>query len=189
MVAVALDESPDDVRPFAEGITFPVLIDRDHLLAELYAVSNVPTVVWIEADGRIARPNAAEFGTDTFADFTGVAAGPHLDEVREWVRTGVVPDDAEGEVADLDDDEVAARLAFRAAVHLRRLGRDEAATAWLERAEALAPLDFTIRRAAMPLRGDDPFGERFFELYAAWQAAGSPFHGLDRTGPPDDADA
>jgi hypothetical protein len=29
---VALDESPDDVRPWAEGISLPVLIDPQHVL-------------------------------------------------------------------------------------------------------------------------------------------------------------
>ncbi|MEC8766999.1 MAG: redoxin domain-containing (seleno)protein, partial [Actinomycetota bacterium] len=44
----------------------------------------------------------------------------------------------------------------------------------------LAPLDFTIARASMPLRGGDPFGEEFFELYQKYQDAGSPFHGIPR---------
>jgi hypothetical protein len=39
-------------------------------------------------------------------------------------------------------------------------------------------MDFTVRRAAMPLLGRDPFGPEFMELFAEWQAAGSPFHGL-----------
>ena len=44
----------------------------------------------------------------------------------------------------------------------------------------VAPLDFTIARASMPLRGGDPFGEEFFELYQKYQDAGSPFHGIPR---------
>ena len=53
MIAVALDESPDDVRPWAEGVTMPVLIDREHVLTELYAISTVPAVVWIDEDGTV----------------------------------------------------------------------------------------------------------------------------------------
>ena len=88
MVGVALDDQPDDVRPWVEGITFPVLIDPEHLLTELYAISNVPTVIWIDEDDRIVRPNGVAFGTDMFKDFTGVEAGPHMELVREWVRDG-----------------------------------------------------------------------------------------------------
>ena len=32
----------------------------------------------------------------------------------------------------------------------------------------------------MPLVGDDPFGEKFFELWNEWQEAGMPFNGLSR---------
>ena len=179
---MALDERADDLTEFVEGITFPVLVDRDHLLADLYAVSNVPTVVWIDADDTIARPNSVAFGTDTFADFTGVHAEPHLDAIRHWVRTGDAGATVEvGEaVGDLDDDEIAARLWFRIGAHLHREGDDRAASR-LERAIELAPLDFTIHRAALPLLGDDPFGTRFFELYERWEQADRPYHGL----PPD----
>jgi tRNA threonylcarbamoyladenosine biosynthesis protein TsaB len=45
-------------------------------------------------------------------------------------------------------------------------------------AAELAPLDFTVVRAAMPLRGESPFGEEFFKLLEEYQAAGSPFHGI-----------
>ena len=40
-------------------------------------------------------------------------------------------------------------------------------------------MDFTIRRAALPLTGGNPFGEDFFAMYQEYQEAGSPFHGLD----------
>ena len=180
VIAVALDESADDIREFADEIRFPVLLDRDHVLAELYAISNVPTVVWIDADGRIARPNSAEVGTDMFVDFTGVRPDEHMDQIRLWVREGIVPDDADYDVADLDADEIEARLAFRIAVHLRRSGAESRAREWFERAAAKAPFDFTIRRAAMPLQDIDPFGEAFFDLYGEWTAAGSPYHGVPR---------
>ena len=56
VIGVAIDESVDDVRPWTEAITFPVLIDPQHALTELYAISNVPTVIWIDEDDRIVRP-------------------------------------------------------------------------------------------------------------------------------------
>ena len=191
VVAVAFDQHADDVREFADGITIPVLLDSSHLLSELYAISNVPTVVWIDADGRVARPNTPAFGTDTFVDFHGVPAGPHLDAIRSWVRHGDVPlaaattthpgadAGAAPAVADLSDDEITARLLFRIGAHLVRDGRADEAASRLARATELAPLDFTVARAAMPLTGRDPFGDEFLKLYDDWIAAGSPYHGLD----------
>jgi len=115
VIAVAIDESIDEVRVLADGITYPVLMDPDHLLTEMYAISNVPAVIWIDEQGRIARPNANEFGSDMFSEFTGRTCEGHFNQVRAWVHEGVVPDDADSEIADLDDDEVAARLHFRLA--------------------------------------------------------------------------
>jgi len=184
VLAVAIDESPAEVRPWTEGITFPVLIDPNHVLTELYAISNVPTVIWIDEDDRIVRPNGVAFGTDQFKQYTGVESGPHLDAVRRWVRTGELPMSAEaarGAVADLTDDEVAARLHFRIAAEARRQGRADVAGRHFEVAAALAPDDFTIRRAAMPLTGADPFGPEFMAIYSTWLEAGSPYHGLPGT--------
>jgi hypothetical protein len=184
-VGVAIDDAPEDVRPWVEGITFPVLIDPQHLLTELYAISNVPTVIWIDEDDRIVRPNGVAFGTDTFKEFTGVAAAPHMDAVRRWVRDGEVPmaaDEARHAVGDLTEDEVLARLHFRVAAHARRRGGEETARQHFEAAGRLAPNDWTIRRAAMPLVGDDPFGPKFFDMYSEWQKAGSPYHGIGASG-------
>jgi hypothetical protein len=184
VVTIALDDTVDAVRPLTDGVTIPVLIDREHLVTELLAISNVPTVVWVDEHDRIVRPNASEMGTDTFIEFTGVSSEGHKDLVRAWVRDGALPDDAasgDGAVGDLSDDEVQARLHFRLAVHLRRAGDETGAERHFTRAIALAPLDFTISRAAMPLRGQNPFGQEFMELFTEWKEAGSPYHGLGRT--------
>src|SRR5438132_5850593 len=115
VIAVAIDNAVEDVLPWTDGITMPVLIDPQHVLTELYAISNVPTVIWIDEHDRIVRPNGVAFGTDTFKDFTGVEAGPHMDLIRKWVVDGVEPvvDNARDAVGDLSDDEVRARLHFR----------------------------------------------------------------------------
>jgi hypothetical protein len=41
VLAVALDRSADDVRPFAEmaGATYPILVDSEHVVADLYRSS------------------------------------------------------------------------------------------------------------------------------------------------------
>ncbi len=178
VVAVAIDENIDEVRSLAENITYPVLMDPDHILTELYAISNVPAVVWIDEEGRIARPNAYEFGSDLLSEFTGRTRAGHFDQIREWVHNGTVPEDASSQIADLSDDEVAARLHFRLAAHLRRNGDEDGASRHFDAAAQLAPLDFTVVRAAMPLQGESPFGEEFFKILAEYEAAGTPFHGI-----------
>jgi len=181
VIAVAIDQSAEDVRPFAEGLTMPVLYDPHHLLTELYAISNVPTVVWIDEVGRIARPNAEAFGTDTFAEFTGAESSPHLELVRRWVRHGELPmgdQERRDAIGDLNEDEVLARLHFRIAAEAHR--RDDAVTTrrHVLRAGELAPDDLTIWRAGMPLIGEDPFGEDFLVRYDEWKAKGSPAHSM-----------
>ena len=83
----------------------------------------------------------------------------------------------------LNADEISARLHFRIAVHARRAGLDNVAKRHFDRARELAPHDFTIVRAAMPLTGIDPFGPAFFELYGVFEAAGAPYRGIRRPRP------
>jgi hypothetical protein len=138
-------------------------------------------VIWIDEHDRIVRPNGVAFGTDTFKDFTGVGAAPHIEALRRWVLEGeepLAPDEARQAVGDLTADEVLARLHFRIGAEARRQGDDGAARRHLEIAPQLAPHDRTLRRATMPLVGDDPFGQKFFDLYEEWQKAGSRYHRL-----------
>jgi peroxiredoxin len=176
--AVAVDEDAEKVRRFTNAFNAPVMIDRHHVVSEAYAMSNVPTVVWIDEKGQVALPNSLAFGTDTFSDFTGVQSGPHLDAVRAWVRTGALPEVASDIVSDLSGDEIDARLHFRLAAAWRRHGRVDEAAKHFAIASELAPFDWTVRRAAMPLTGRDPFGQEFLDLYDQWQGNGAPYHGV-----------
>ena len=91
---MAIDENVEAIQELAKGVTFPVVMDKDHLLTESYAISNVPAVIWIDEIGMISRPAASEFGTDTFTEITGISRETHMQQVRDWVRDGVLPDDA-----------------------------------------------------------------------------------------------
>lgn len=181
IIAIALDENEDDVRPFVpDDVAYPVLIDRDHVLTDKYGVINVPTVVWIDERDEIVKPADVAFGDNQFKDFHGVDADPHKDALRAWVRNDDRPVAADQRAALLrapSEDEEEARLWFRVALHLRRRGDREAADRNFDRAIEKAPIeDFTIRRAAMPLRGQDPFGEPFMELYEEWGRLGRPYY-------------
>ena len=110
--------------------------------------------------------------------FHQVDSSPHHEALRRWVRddqppaTGDTPGWAPSEA------EQAAHLHYRLALHLWRDGRRDAATRHFDRAAELAPLDFTVRRAQLPLRGKDPFlGEEFLALWAEWDAVGRPYYG------------
>lgn len=178
---MAIDEDVEKVRAFMDGITYPVLMDVDHVLTELYAISNVPTVLMIDEDDRIVQPNWSAFASDTFKEFTGVDSAEHVEVVRRWVLDGtpmMTADEAKEAVGDLSPEEEQARLHFRIANHLRNAGDDAGASRNFDQAAELAPHDWTIRRAMLPLRGGDPFGEAFFELSAEFDAAGRPYHGV-----------
>jgi peroxiredoxin len=186
-IAVAIDEDPDEVREWVRDIEFPVVIDRDRTITEQFDIRNVPTVVWIDEDDRIVRPNDVAFGSDEFKDFHGVDSDPHHDALRRWVNDGeldLAPDDVREHLFETTPDSQLARVHWRVAVALHRRGRAEAAARHFERAGELAPHDFTIRRAALPLQGIDPFlSEEFIELYTGFQDAGQPDYGFSQNQP------
>ena len=181
VITVALDKDADAARPWIEaaGPTHPSLIDARHVVAELYNVVNVPTIVWIDERGRIVRPNDVAFGADTFRQLTGLDSSIHLGALRAWVR---------GEKPAFTGDEVRAQQALPAAADqqaraefalgrwLWEHGRQEAAARHWQRGGELAPHDFTIRRGTMPMRGVDPMGPEFRAMLGAWTGGGQPYY-------------
>jgi len=181
IVSVAMDDNAAAAREWVDAAdpkpTFPVLYDREHLLSELYGITNVPSVVWIDEEDRVVRAPVIAPGDDEFKDFTNIDSTVHHEQLRAWVRTGEVPegeDDVRAHQQAPTEAEQLARLERRVGAALARDGRRAAAERHFARAYELAPMDFTIRRGTLPLRGEDPFGAPFFDFYAEWEAAGRP---------------
>jgi len=181
VVTVAIDKSAEDARPWiaAARPTHPSLIDTTHVLADLYNIVNVPTILWLDERGRIVRPNDVAFGTDTFKSITGLEAAKHLAALRAWVRgeaTAIPAARVRALQALPTDVDQQARAEFGLGEWLFTRGRTEAATRHFVRAGELAPHDFTIRRGTMPMRGIDPMGPQFREMLGAWVKAGNPYY-------------
>ncbi len=181
VITVALDKDPDAARPWIEIAkpTHPSLIDTKHLVADLYNMVNVPTILWIDEDGKIVRPNDVAYGDNTWQEVTGLDADVHKANLRNWVSSGEVPFPLE-RIQALQSlptpEHQEARAEFALAQYLWTEGKMEAANKHFERAGELAPHDFTIRRGSMPMRDLDPMGEKFFEMIQEWTGAGNDWY-------------
>lgn len=181
VITVAIDKSPEDARQWIERANpaHPSLIDVQHVVADLYNMVNVPTVVWIDEEGRIVRPNDVTFGSNRGKSFTGVESEGHLAALRAWVKgeEAAIPaaEVRANQTLPTEADQLA-RAEFGLGQWLFEQGEKEAATRHFERAEQLAPHDFTIRRGTMVHREIDPMGPKFMEMHTAWQEAGESYY-------------
>jgi peroxiredoxin len=175
--SVALDNSPEAARPWIEAgdPSYPVVVDTAHVTAERYGITNVPSTVWVDEDGRVVKPPTISPGDDQFRDFTQVDAAKHHDALRRWVRDGVVPEPTPSAGTVRTADEQLALAEQRLGAYLHGQGLVDAARRHLDRAVELAPWDWTVRRANIALRGDDPFlGDEFVAFWQEWDEAGRP---------------
>jgi hypothetical protein len=168
VISVAMDSRPADPLPWIEAAkpTFPVLIDRDHRLAELYGIVNVPQAVWIDEAGRIVRPAEAAGSYEGFrrmnratrempeevARLTAQAKAIYLDAIRDWARNGersahaFTAEQARAHLPAVTEDSARAQALFRLAQFLIRHGERNEAERWIREASRLHPDSWCIWR-------------------------------------------
>ena len=181
MVITAAVDRADDARPWIERAapTHPSLIDEGHRLGELYNMVNVPTVVWIDEQGSIARPNDVAFTTEKGGRYAAVSTAEQMALLRSWVRGELPPKPANvlhGQVAPMSADSQIARAHFGLGLWLHQSARLDAAEQQFRIGGELAPDDFMIRRGTMRYRGSDPFGSEFREMVTEWLALGHTYY-------------
>jgi len=90
VLTIAQDSRNSDALPFIEAAKplHPALIDNDHLVSRRYGFINVPTVIWIDEEGRIVRPPRVEHGSNKYAFVHKLDCEPHLNALKKWIATG-----------------------------------------------------------------------------------------------------
>ena len=182
--------------------TYPVLIDREHHVADLYNMVNVPQAVWIDEHGQIVRPAETAGSHDAWrarnredrslpesaVALAEQAKRAYVDAVRDWAVQGAAsrhaftPAQARAHLA-LPDDKIAlANAHFRFGFHLRESGNIEEGDAFLQSASELRPASWNIYRQAMNLREIGPMGFAADDAFFARVDA----LGADRYYPPPD---
>jgi hypothetical protein len=168
VIAVALDSREGDPLPWIEAAapSYPCLIDRDHHLADLYHMVNVPQAVWIDEHGTIVRPTESAGAYEGFrrmdrvtrempgdaARLTAETKATYLNAIRDWVRRGR----ASGHAFDAErararaprptEDVARAHVAFRLGQHLIRHGQAEEGGRWLAEASRRHPDSWAMWR-------------------------------------------
>jgi peroxiredoxin len=90
VVTISQDARREDAAPFIEAAspTHPALIDPEHVVSHRYGFINVPTAVWIDESGHVARPPRVEHASNRFSFAHGLDCEPHLAALKNWVQTG-----------------------------------------------------------------------------------------------------
>ena len=169
VVAVAMDV-PEAARPWIEAAkpTYPCLIDRNHHVADLYNMVNVPQAVWIDEEGRIVRPPENAGSSDAFRFMNRVTKQMTQEQLAERERTKTTYTAAirdwvlKGPASEFAFDAGSARVRlrlpdaaiaeahahFRLAQHLLQRGKSDEAVAHFAEASRLHPDSWTIWRQA-----------------------------------------
>lgn len=171
ILAVALDQA-QAARPWIESARpdYPCLIDRDHHVADLFGLVNVPQALWINEDGHIVRPPETAGATDGFRSmdrqkFTlpeSVLAErnrvktAYVEAVRDWAIRGsnsshaLSPAQVNARLKAPDPAVALAHAHFRLGQHLLRIGKDQEARQQFDIAIGLHPDSWAIWRQSAP---------------------------------------
>jgi hypothetical protein len=168
----------------------PSLIDREHLVATRYGWVNVPSIAWIDEEGRLVRPNDAGWAGEYFRgmmqpgfDMDAMRAEHderrerYLAAVRDWVTLGtrsryaLTADEVRRRLPPADGQRARGAALFRLGVALHERGRREDAQRAFAEARVLQPDSWNHLRQSLHLKEAGASGGPAF--WAAVDALGA----------------
>jgi hypothetical protein len=195
LVTVGLDTQGDaGCRAFIEAAKpqHPSLIDRHHVFADLFGITNIPMSVWIDENGMIVRPAETAPAPPPPAGAPARVLPPDLPQrmvdilseatkirkdteayhaaLRDWVEKGeaspfaLSPDEVVKRSRPRDNSKSLGHAHFQLATQLEMDGHHQAAIGHFREAHRLVPDSWTFRRQAWSLEkvGDGPLS-RFWQ--------------------------
>jgi len=186
IIAVAMDSRDGAADPWINEVapTYVSLIDKEHRLADLYNMVNVPQAVWIDEQGKIVRPteNAGAYESFRYMDLEKLsipedkaekaaqARGLYYDALKDWISHGSAsryafnPDDARAHVPAMTTDMALAHANFRLGQFLLESGNASEAEGLLEEATRLHPDSWNMwRQKAEPGENGIAAGPEFWQ--------------------------
>jgi hypothetical protein len=179
---------PEASRPYIEAAhpEHPALLDPAHQLDALFGVVNIPNVIWIDEDGVIVHPPepgwpgpqqmpeglmraaAARAPSGRRLNLSALGGGQdrgsYPDALRDWVRNGrasrfyLSPEQVVARSQPRPREVSAAAAHFELARHLWRRGERAAAFAHWNACHRLQPDNWTYKRQAYSLLGNEQAG-------------------------------
>jgi hypothetical protein len=168
IIAVAMDSREGDPLPWIEAArpSYVTLIDREHRLADLYHMVNVPEAVWIDESGLIVRPPEPAGAYEGFrrmnrttrevpedaARLTAEAKATYVNAVRDWVQRGAGSEhafdanEARYHLRVPTEASATAHAMFRLGQFLLRRGETAEGQRWLQEASRHHPESWCIWR-------------------------------------------
>jgi hypothetical protein len=168
IVAVAMDADVEAARPWIEAAspTYVSLIDREHTVAGLYNMVNVPQAVWIDETGHIVRPTETAGAYEAFrfmnletrevpaeaAEKRERARAVYYAALRDWAEKGADSRyafdaaAARAHLPRLSEEAALAQVKFRLGRHLIETGRAEEGEAQIAEAVELHPESWIMFR-------------------------------------------
>jgi hypothetical protein len=195
VVSIALDTGGVEAAgPWIDRAktTHPALIDQGHLLDELLGVVNVPSGIWIDERGVIARPPEPAFpwrprqpSDELLAQLPAVTAEQlrearkiridpdrYVAALRDWVKHGessryaLSPEEITDRTHPRTEEHSRAAACFELGQHLQRAGHQSDSVRWFREAHRLQPENWTYKRQAWSLA--DPLQGRTDDYDSDW---------------------
>ncbi|PCJ24220.1 MAG: hypothetical protein COA96_10060 [SAR86 cluster bacterium] len=153
------------------NVSYTALIDQNHTISSLYNLIHVPSGVWIDESGKIARINIRTFSRPR----NGEEESPYVIALRDWIDKGSDSEyawdtqDVISKIRQRTPDELLAEPTFKLGNYFFANGDEESANIYWERARELNPDAWNYFRQSWYFEADFDegrrrFGERMREL-------------------------
>lgn len=164
IVAVAFDTAGKSaVKEWIDKAnpTYPCLIDKTHIVAEIYNMVNVPNAVWINEQGeivRVAEPAGWNDGwrTDNLSGLEE-SKDTYFNALRDWVQAGdtskhvLSAKEVKNKMSEFPYDQALAAANFKMGIYLTEHDQELDAKVYFNKAIKLHPESWNYKRQSWSL--------------------------------------